>query len=102
MDTASLSPEIIDRFWSKVEKSPGCWEWRGWRNDAGYGYFQPTSQKKVRAHRLSYLLMRGDLPNGKLLDHKCENKGCVRPGHLEPVTNAENIAAYYRRKKRKR
>jgi hypothetical protein len=80
----------FDRFWSKVEKSSdGCWLWHGarYRGRGSYGKFQIN----LLAHRLAYLLEKGEIPEGLVLDHLCNNDACVNPEHLEPVTNWENI-----------
>ena len=79
------------RFWSKVAKQDvGCWEWTAYRNKAGYGRFMLNANRCVRAHRLAYELTIGPIPEGLMLDHLCCNPACVRPDHLEPVTNGEN------------
>lgn len=80
----------IDKFLSKIEKKEsGCWEWQGFLNSNGYGM---TNEKPVQlAHRMGYLLLRGEIPDNKPLDHLCRNPKCVNPEHLEPVTHRENI-----------
>jgi len=47
--------------------------------------------KNKVAHRISYELLKGDIPEGLDLDHLCRNRGCVNPDHLEPVTRKENL-----------
>lgn len=79
----------MDRFWSKVIKTETCWIWTSTITH-GYGYFAYRG-KNVRAHRLAYTLLKGEIPVGLHLDHLCRNRSCVNPKHLEPVTNKENI-----------
>lgn len=90
----AIEPHEHDRFWSKVEKTSGCWEWRGGRKPEGYGVFSTGGRAggMVRAHRAAYWLLVGPIPEGLFLDHLCRNPGCVNPAHLEPVTHAENVA----------
>ena len=80
-------------FWSKVDKSGGCWEWTGYRHD-GYGQFH-LDGKLTGAHRISYAWLVGTIPEGKRIDHRCLNRSCVRPEHLRLATakqNAENLS----------
>lgn len=84
---------VIERFWSKVEKTDTCWLWipsKG--NREKYGWFMPTfgpntrqHVKSVAAHRFSYQLLKGEIPFGLELDHLCRNPACVNPDHLEAV-----------------
>lgn len=78
-----------ERFWGKVEKKEGCWEWVG-SSSRGYGEMQ-WEHKLKKAHRISYELLKGKIPEGLEIDHLCRNKLCVNPDHLEPVTKKENI-----------
>lgn len=81
--------EVHDRFMSKVDVSGDCWEWRAAKDPSGYGAFKYQGAK-VGAHRISYEMHRGPIPDGLWLDHLCRNRACVRPGHLEPVKPGEN------------
>lgn len=82
---------LMERFWSKVEKTKGCWFWNGGLNDDGYGIFANSCGSQF-AHRFVYEKLVGPVPKGKEIDHLCRVRRCVRPSHLEPVTHAENIA----------
>lgn len=80
-----------DRFWASVDRSrQGCWQWKGCRNDAGYGYVHFDGRSEA-AHRVAYMLKHGAIPEGMELDHKCRNRVCCNPDHLEAVTHAENM-----------
>lgn len=78
------------KFWRRVEKTPGCWLWRGSVGHWGYGQWQPSRGKNLRAHRVAWELTNGPVPHGLVLDHLCRNKLCVNPSHLEPVTDRVN------------
>lgn len=80
----------MKRFWSKVEKTEGCWNWTACLTHDGYGRF--SLKRKARlAHVISYLLSGNEIPDGMTLDHKCRNRKCVNPDHLEPKTGKENV-----------
>lgn len=71
--------------YSMPEPNSGCWLWMGFINKGGYGRL-----KRYFAHRVSYELMKGEIPAGLDLDHLCRNRACVNPDHLEPVTRQVN------------
>lgn len=79
-----------ERFWSKVFKTPTCWEWTASKIPSGYGRFNASGHAWEYAHRFSYQLIYGDIPDGLEIDHLCRNRGYVNPSHLEPVTHAVN------------
>lgn len=61
----------------------------------GYGLFAMDYKSRL-AHRVSYELSIGPIPQGLVIDHLCHNKACVRPSHLEAVTHSENTARWHR------
>lgn len=79
-----------ERFWERIEKTDGCWFWRGNISVWGYGIWQPGRGRSLRAHRVAYEAVVGPIPAGLVLDHLCRVKDCVNPAHLEPVTDRVN------------
>ena len=80
-----------NRFWSKVDKTDSCWLWQAWHNQQSYGMFRLRTNKSVLAHRLSYEMAKGAIPDGLVIDHLCGVPACVNPNHLGAVTQKENI-----------
>lgn len=67
-----------------------CWPWLGAVDDMGYGYVGDRGIK-LRAHRIAYEVAFGKIPEGTVVHHRCENKLCANPAHLETVTRAEHV-----------
>lgn len=87
---------LQERFDAKVQKQEdGCWYWTGSKDSFGYGAIYkggPNSggRRLIRAHRLSWELKNGPIPEGKILLHSCDVPWCVNPDHLRPGTKLEN------------
>lgn len=84
---------LEERFWRYVKKGSGCWEWQASRHaPGGYGIIAaPGSTPMLKAHRVSWEIHYGPIPQGMHVLHKCDNKGCVRPDHLFLGTHEDNM-----------
>jgi hypothetical protein len=86
---------LAQKFWSKVQKSDGCWLWTGATTPDGYGKIgadrRSTTGSQPRAHRVSWTLHCGPIPEGMEVLHKCDNPPCVRPDHLFIGTQRDNV-----------
>lgn len=85
----NLTTPEHERFMSKITKRNGCWLWEGPLDRDGYGMFY-LRRRNRRAHRVGWFLLRGEIPRGMVVNHKCGHRHCVNPQHLEIVTTRQN------------
>lgn len=92
---------MVARFWESVEKGPGdaCWEWTGHANRSGYGRVTRRG-RDLFAHRYSWELANGPIPDGLIVCHRCDNPPCVRPEHLFLGTHSDNMRDAQRKGRR--
>src|SRR5690554_4431436 len=79
----------IGKFWSRINKTDSCWLWIGRLNYSGYGVF--TTRVGIRAHRFSWELHNGKIPDGMHVLHKCDVRHCVNPSHLFLGNHKDNM-----------
>lgn len=98
---------LAERFSPKVVKTSCCWIWRGSRNADGYGYIASGGARgrSLKAHRVSWRLHRGPIPDGLCVLHNCpcgDNPACVNPQHLWLGTHADNMRDMFTKGRRQR
>lgn len=79
----------VERFVSKVDKTDTCWIWQAATSSFGYGNFN-LAGRSVGAHRFSWVLENGPIPEGMFVDHLCHTRNCVNPSHLRIATRKQN------------
>lgn len=82
-------------FWHRVVKrADGCWGWTGFVDNKGYGRVNVHTagvRRSQGAHRASWFIHYGDIPEGMHILHSCDNPQCTNPEHLRLGTHAENM-----------
>ena len=84
---------LVERFWSKVRKTDECWVWTASKDREGYGEIARPGKSAgmLGAHRVSWEIHFGPVPEDMDVLHTCDNPPCVRPDHLYLGTHADNM-----------
>lgn len=83
----------IDRFWDKVDNAHirgCCWLWQGYVKPSGHG-LTTWQGRPIHAHRLAWILKRGEIPPDMCINHKCHDPRCCNPSHMYIGTRQQNM-----------
>lgn len=81
---------FLHRLLRSAVRQGDCWKWSGAKTPPGYGKLW-VNGRCIYAHRLSYVIFKGTINNGREIDHLCKNKSCINPDHLEVVAHIVNL-----------
>lgn len=95
----SVKPKRFGLKESALRKLGPCWLWKAHKDDSKYGQFKYAG-KALWAHRFSYAMFRGTIPDDLQIDHRCHNPQCVNPHHLRRKTKSSNVAESNRHRAR--
>lgn len=98
------APNDISDFWAQVDKTGECWVWTGAYPGGVYGRRYGRfgfAGRKYAAHRFSWRIANGPVPNGMHVLHRCDNPSCVNPAHLFLGTHTDNMHDMFRKGRRR-